>query len=158
MSTTFEPEPTAQPLSCSIAQGFHYNTAKFADLLWVGPAATRRKLVGQAYADDLAGIAATQQGLQRVVHAVHLHSLRWGWRLNVPKSIVMVFGTQSLCAGLGAPELWWGDSRLPTADTVRPCAQGRCGRCPPGSGVMSGFYLFFFRTDSFRLMKSPSRR
>ena len=22
---------------------------------------------------------------------------------------------------------------------VRPCAQGRCGRCPPGSGVMSDF-------------------
>ena len=64
------------------------------DLLWVVPAATRRKLVGQAYADDLAGIAATQQGLQRVVQAVHLHSLRWGWLLNVPKSIVMVFGTQ----------------------------------------------------------------
>ena len=75
--------------------------------------------MGQAYADDLAGIAATQQGMQRVVQAVHLHSLRWGWMLNVPKSIVMVFGTQSLCARLGAPELWWGDSRLPTADTVK---------------------------------------
>ena len=37
----------------------------------------------------------------------------------MPKSIVVVFGTQSLCARLGAPELWWGDSRLPTADTVK---------------------------------------
>ena len=27
---------------------------------------------------------------------------------------------------------------------VRPCAQGRCGRCPPGSGVMSKKFLFFF--------------
>ena len=28
---------------------------------------------------------------------------------------------------------------------VRPCAQGRCGRCPPGSGVMSIFiFLLFF--------------
>ena len=89
------------------------------DLLWVGPPATRRKLVGQAYADDLAGIAATQQGLQRVVQAVHLHSLRWGWSLNVPNSIVLVFGMQSLCARLGAPDLWWRDSRLPTADTVK---------------------------------------
>ena len=60
------------------------------DLLWVGPAATRRTLVGQAYVDDLAGIAATQQGLQRVAQAVHLHSLRWGWMLNVPKPIVNV--------------------------------------------------------------------
>ena len=24
-----------------------------------------------------------------------------------------------MCARLGAPELWWGDSRLPTADTVK---------------------------------------
>ena len=29
------------------------------------------------------------------------------------------YGVQSLCAGLGAPDLWWGDSRLPTADTVK---------------------------------------
>ena len=39
---------------------------------------SHRKLVGQAYADDLAGMAATQQGLQRIVNAVHTHSLRWG--------------------------------------------------------------------------------
>ena len=89
------------------------------DLLWVGPAAARRKLVGQACADDLPGIAATQQGLQRVVQAVRLHSLRWGWLLNVPKSIVMVFGARSVRARLGAPELWWGDGRQPTADTIK---------------------------------------
>ena len=74
--------------------------------------------MGQAYADDLAGIAATQQGLQLVVQAVRLHSLRWGWLLNVPKSIVMVFRTRSVCARLGDPDLWWVDSRLPTADPV----------------------------------------
>ena len=27
---------------------------------------------------------------------------------------------------------------------VRPCAQGRCGRCPLGLGVMSNFCLFVF--------------
>ena len=27
---------------------------------------------------------------------------------------------------------------------VRPCAQGRCDRCPPGSGVMSDFFFHFF--------------
>ena len=27
---------------------------------------------------------------------------------------------------------------------VRPCAQGRCGRSPPGSGVMTDFFLIFF--------------
>ena len=31
------------------------------------------------------------------------------------------------------------------------CLQGRCGRCPPGSGVMSDFFIFFYfflHTDS----------
>ena len=68
------------------------------DMLWVGPPTSKRTLVGQAYADDLAGIAATQQGLQRVVDTVHAHSLRWGWSLNVHKSVVMVFGKRSVCA------------------------------------------------------------
>ena len=89
------------------------------DMLWVGPATSRRKLVGQACSGDLAGIAATQQGLQRVVDAVHNHSLRWGWLLNLPKSVVMVFGKRSVCARLGAPELLWGACRLPTMDTVK---------------------------------------
>ena len=90
--------------------------------------------MGQAYADDLAGIGATQQGLQRVVQAVHMHSLRWVWMLNVPKSIVMVFGTQSLCVRLGAPDLWWGDSRLPTADTVKYLG---LRRSQTGAGLLS---------------------
>ena len=85
----------------------------------VGPATSKRRLVGQAYADDLAGIAATQQGLQRVVDAVHTHSLRWGWLLNVAKLVVMVFGKRSVCARLGAPELSWRACRLPTADKVK---------------------------------------
>ena len=73
----------------------------------------------QAYADDLAGIAATQQGQQRVVDAVHTHNLRWGWLLNVPMSVVMVFGKRPVCTRLGAPELLWGACRLPTADIVK---------------------------------------
>ena len=89
------------------------------DMLWVGPPTSKQKLVSQAYADDLAGIAATQQGLQRVVDAVHAHSLRWGWLLNVHKSVVVVFGKRSVCARLGAPALSWGTCRLPTSDTVK---------------------------------------
>ena len=30
----------------------------------------------------------------------------------------MVFGKRAVCARLYATELWWGDSHLPTADTV----------------------------------------
>ena len=89
------------------------------DMPWVGPAAPQRKLVGQANADDLAGLAATQKGLQWVVQAAHTHRLRWAWLLNVPKSVFMVFGKQSVRARLDAPELWWGACRLPTVDTVK---------------------------------------
>ena len=66
------------------------------------------KLSGQACAGDLAGIPATQQGLWRVVQTVHTHSLRWGWLLDVPKSVVilplMVFGKRPGCARPDAPE------------------------------------------------------
>ena len=72
------------------------------DMLWVGPPTSKRNLVGQAYADDL----ATQHGPA-------------GWSLNVHKSVVMVFGKRSVCARLGAPELSWGMCRLPTSDTVK---------------------------------------
>ena len=51
------------------------------DMLWVGPATSKQKLVGQAYADDLAGTAATQQGLQRL------------WMRSTPIA----------CAGVGFP-------------------------------------------------------
>ena len=53
------------------------------------------------------------------MQAVHTHSLRWGWLLNVPKSVVRVIGKWSGCARISAPELWWGACRLPTADTVK---------------------------------------
>ena len=33
---------------------------------------------------------------------------------------------------------------------VCPCAQGRCGRCPPGSGLMSDLF-FFLLVDAWPL-------
>ena len=92
------------------------------DLFWVGPGAARRKLVGHAYAADLAGIAATQQGLQRLLQAVRLHSLRWGWLLNVPKVIVMMFGKRSVCARLKSPGNFGGVTAV----------------CPPRTQVILG--------------------
>ena len=47
-------------------------------------------------------------GLQRVEQAVHAHSLCLGWLLNVPESVVMVFGKQSVRARLDAPKLSHG--------------------------------------------------
>ena len=86
------------------------------DLLWVGPVATRRKLVGQAYAGwhscntarpatscTRGPLAQPSMGLVAQCAQINCYGVR----------------TQSMCARLGAPELWWGDSRLPTADTEK---------------------------------------
>ena len=89
------------------------------DMLCVGPSTSKRKLVCQAYVDHLAGIAATQHGLQRVVDAVHAHSLPRGWSLNVHKSVVMVVGKRSVCVRLGVPALSWCTCHLPTSETVK---------------------------------------
>ena len=35
---------------------------------------------------------------------------------------------------------------------VRPCAQGRCGRCPPGSGVISDLLVLFSRLSNHTYM------
>ena len=88
-------------------------------LLRVGPPGHGRQFVGQAYADDLAGLAGTEDGLQHVIRAVHAHSLQWGWTLNVPKSVVVVFGAPSVRAHLGCPKLLWGTQQLPTAATAK---------------------------------------
>ena len=41
---------------------------------------------------------------------------------------------------------------------VRPCAQVRCGRCPPGSGVMSDLLFFFWVHALIDLTRSPLSR
>ena len=54
------------------------------DMLWVGPATSKRKLVGQAYVADLAGIAVTQQAYRGL------------WMQSTPIA----------CAGVGCSTRW----------------------------------------------------
>ena len=65
----------------------------------------------------------------------------------------MVFGTQPVCARLGAPDLWWGDSRLPAVDTVKSCgsafsragAESLCRRLEllsDGQRYISGYQFY----------------
>ena len=73
-------------------------------MLWVGPAASKRKLVGQAYADDLAGTAAAQQAseLASKLFTLHLHYSR------AHRGLWMRF-TPIACAGVGCstcPSRW----------------------------------------------------
>lgn len=60
-------------------------------------AASPSKLVGQTHAHNLAGVAATQQGLQvQAVQAVRMHGLRQSWSRDVAQSAVVVFGAGSV--------------------------------------------------------------
>ena len=69
-------------------------------------------LVGQSYADDMAGIATTAQGLQRVIDCVRSHSLEWEWEANTQKSVVMAFGDQATLDA-AKDECWfWGTAPL----------------------------------------------
>ena len=72
-----------------------------------------RTLPGQAYADDLCGLAATPGGAQRVVDVVFAHSRRWGWSLNIPKSVLTVFGPVAVRREHASVRLRWGPDLLP---------------------------------------------
>ena len=71
--------------------------------------AMNRSLVGGMYADDL----KTLSGLQRIIDVVRQHSRKWGWTLNVKKSVVMVFGTQAARAPHADHQFFWAAAELP---------------------------------------------
>ena len=90
-----------------------------AEGLDVGAEAWRRLLSGQAYADDLSAFAATTRGMQSIIDTVRAHSLRWGWQINVRKTVVVIFGPASVRALYAATAFRWGDTVL----QVQPSAK-----------------------------------
>ena len=76
-------------------------------------------LTGQSYADDLAAVATSAAGLQRVIHRVHAHSLKWGWTANTQKSVVVVFGTQAVRDEAAGATWYWGDEELSRVTSVK---------------------------------------
>ena len=76
-------------------------------------------LVGQSYADDMAGIASTAQGLQRVIDRIHAHSMEWQWDANTQKSVVMAFGDPALLASVQDERWFWGDVPLKRVSSVK---------------------------------------
>ena len=78
-----------------------------------------RALVGQSYADDLAVLAETSHGLQCIIDAVRSHSERWGWTLNVKKTVILVFGPPASRAAAASCAFYWGTDALPRCSSVR---------------------------------------
>ena len=72
-----------------------------------------------AYADDLKALASMAAGLQRIIDAVRRHSLRYGWTLNVTKTVVLVFGTALQRAEHAGAVFRWGDAALPRAPSAK---------------------------------------
>ena len=69
-------------------------------------------LVGQSYADDMAGIASTAAGLQRIICRVKAHSEEWEWEANTKKSVVMVFGNKTTLQAEQESTWHWGGTEL----------------------------------------------
>ena len=90
-----------------------------AEGLDVGTDAWRRLLSGQAYADDLSAFAATPRGMQRIIDTVREHSLRWGWQINVRKTVVVIFGPASVRALHAATAFRWGNTVLQVQSSAK---------------------------------------
>ena len=89
----------------------------FADGVPVGVAG--RTKPAAAYADDLMALAATSAGLQRIINAVRAHSLKYGWTLNLNKTLVLVFGSEQLRTEQQGVRFFWGDAELRRAAAVK---------------------------------------
>jgi len=78
-----------------------------------------RHLVGQSYADDMAGIATSAAGLQRVIDRVRAHSAEWEWEANTKKSTTMVFGPPDILQAEQHSQWHWGDTQLNRVQTMK---------------------------------------
>ena len=52
----------------------------------------RSKLVALMLADDLVGLAESQEELQNMAHTIHTYNRKWRFKLSPTKSAVAVFG------------------------------------------------------------------
>ena len=76
-------------------------------------------LVGQSYADDMAGVASTARGLQRLINCVRSHSLEWEWEANTQKSVVMAFGNRATLRSAQAERWFWGTTPLQRVSSIK---------------------------------------
>ena len=100
-------------------QSIHADNAEDGVQVATTDPAHHEALAGQSYADDLAAMSTTPEGLQRIIDRLHEHSLRWGWTANTKKSVIMSFGD---CATRhqDAHLTWaWKDTELKRVETFK---------------------------------------
>ena len=76
-------------------------------------------LTGQSYADDMAAIATTAAGLQRIIDRVRAHSQEWEWEANTKKSTTMVFGNPDILQREEGTRWHWGEVELSRVQTMK---------------------------------------
>jgi len=85
----------------------------------VGNEEWARPFVGQLYADDLATVATSAAGQQRMLGVLKAHSERWGWELCAAKTVPVTFGDAAVRAAAEGDVFWWGDTALHPRASVK---------------------------------------
>jgi hypothetical protein len=71
-------------------------------------------MVALMLADDLVGVAESQQDLQKMADTIHAYSRKWRFKLSPSKSAVVVFAPPS--SPKESPKVSFGTDRLPVLD------------------------------------------
>jgi hypothetical protein len=79
-----------------------------------GETTVTSKMVALMLADDLVGVAESQQELQRMADTIHAYSRKWRFKLSPSKSAVVVFAPPS--STKETPAVSFGTNRLPVLD------------------------------------------
>ena len=74
----------------------------------------RSKLVALMLADDLVGLAESQEQLQKMADTIHAYSRKWRFKLSPTKSAVVVFGP--LPPNKESPKVSFSSENLPVLD------------------------------------------
>ena len=68
-------------------------------------------------ADDLVGVANSEEEIQNMARTIHAYSCKWRFKLSPSKSAVVVFGNPS--ANRAQPKVQFGSSELPVLDAYK---------------------------------------
>ena len=74
-------------------------------------------LVALMLADDLVGVADTEEEIKLMAQTIHKYSCKWRFQLSPSKSAVVVFGNPP--AKKASPKVHFGTSELPVLDAYR---------------------------------------
>jgi hypothetical protein len=82
-----------------------------------GQAASTSKVVALMLADDLVGLAESEEQIQLLAESVHAYSRKWRFKLSTTKSAVVVFGATG--HGVPKPKVCFGIHELQVLDAYK---------------------------------------